>query len=208
VASRLLRESDEKIDSWFEKIIVENTILSGTFYFSLNTTLSQINPDTNIIEKINTKIINSNYFSLDTENNNIEFYGNLRGYSKFITNVNNTIEIIDSVDSPEVNLHMYLVNLLSRQIELRLVKITLHEIEFEETLIGKYEARVSENANPIEIVEKYGEKIIAFTLIFFFTNEEIKISITRSGSYRIRCLEKNLNEIVDILKTTQNSSYA
>ncbi len=207
-AAKLLENSSEKDDSWYENIGIENNFINGDFYSIRNTYIKQISPITNVVERIKTEIISNISFVLDIESNILEFYGSAKDYSRFIKSITTKIDVIDSIDSPIINLYAFFLNILKTNPETILQNITISEMQLNEFLIGKYQAKVSSDVDAIELIKEYKRKITAFILSLSLDDEEVHISVNQNGAYRFNCMDKNMNHIVKILKLTQNISYA
>jgi len=208
IAAKMSVKSIKNELAWYENIIVEKDFLSGDFYSFRNTYIKQISPITNAVEKIKTEIISNVFFTIDIKSNILEFYGSVKDYSRFVRSITVKVEVINSLEVPSVNLYTFFTKLLQTNPEITLLNLTISEMQLNEFLIGKYQAKVSSDVDAIELIKEFKEKITAFSINLLLDDEDVNISVSENGSYKFSCLDKNLNHIVKILKSTQNISYA
>lgn len=189
--------SDE-IGFGFKKTSIDSDIIAATLIKRTYTSILGFNPDSDTFEKTDIPIFDEISFFIDLKNNLLYTYGAYSNVNKVKSALRNTFDCHLVYD----NLKIFPAKVVEKLIDgtaYEIEEVVITHFSYQNGVTGKYIAKITNQYNGKELLNKHYESISKLS-ITFLGDTEYYIIILSNGAITIKCNEDDLFVILENFK--------
>lgn len=175
-------------EGWgFSSVEEDEYILSATLLKRTPTSIQEWNIQQRDFEKKVIYIYTQFSFSIDFRLGLIYVQGTISALNKIKSILRNVLKGAFSYDDITLSSVILSPQFRSNDFQSLLKEISINDFNYKEGIIGKYVAKIHNQENAIEIVDKYFEKISKIKIYFYSQNTNFELIASRCNSLTIIC---------------------
>lgn len=172
------------------KLVLRRNVSRNLFDYQTNTFTQQ---DSYYFEEIP--------FGIDGRFTTLDIFSNLKNTHQLITHIGKLTKFQYTIADFDVNPANVLDLVIDTTTHFELEKFSINHLIVKPGISGTYSAKVSDQQNALQIIQNQKADVSKIGLkIDFLAEENVAISISRSGGFHISCREDSLLDVLQELK--------
>lgn len=180
---------------------LDDNYLSSKFVLRKNISRNLFDYQTNSFTQQDSYYFEEIPFGIDGHFTTLDIFSNLRNTHQLITHIGKLTKFQYTIADFDVNPANVLDLVTDTKTDFKLEKFSISHLVVKPGISGTYSAKVSDQQNALQIIQNQKTDVSKIGLkVDFLAEENVALSINRSGGFHISCREDSLLDVLQELK--------